>query len=511
MAVCHAGLPSAVGPRPGEFTVGTVRLRPVSSAELRHLVAERTNELDQAAARAPGLAWLVAAALQDRGRPLAVQLPSREIAEPPADSRQAALLWGLRRITGPLLTGLDDQQAGARDWSFSTFEPPLGKKDPAALPCVVFRAQQDAQPATSTREETLVRPSDQRPVTATDYDGVAELLVYAFEIAGGADLAEWLKSHFARYQRPDDRFRFVYQALHKQYEADAPAAVVAAKPAPPRQQAEPGRQAEQAAPASWPAAAADADGNLAAELAAAAVATDPMTPDTASIREEAADGPRATTAPPRDHEQATDRPGALTSLLLRLDSGPGPDFDAALRAIVDGHFPSSTDRAAARQLLVGRGWFLLPLLQRDARHYMESLEVIFRRAVIPDLDDQEVIAELSRWADDYAAPHEVIVALDAAAQRAGYTAPELMSAMLPSLGRRWMIEHGVRAGLQAALVTAASPGSKVPRSPAPQPEQTQAPGMFARERLRDTATLLQFVLFTCNILLLILLLNSVIS
>ena len=56
VAVCHAGLPSAVGPRPGEFTVGTVRLRPVSSAELRHLVAERTNELDQAAARAPGLA-----------------------------------------------------------------------------------------------------------------------------------------------------------------------------------------------------------------------------------------------------------------------------------------------------------------------------------------------------------------------------------------------------------------------------------------------------------------------
>jgi hypothetical protein len=495
VAVCHAGLPSGVGPRPGEFSVGSVRLPSVSSGALRRLVAERTGELDQSAARAPGLAWLVAAALQDRARPLAVQLPDREIAEPPADGRQAALLWGLRRITGPLLAGLDDQPPGARDWSFSTFEPPLGAKDPAALPGIVFRAQRDTQVATSTRDETLVRPSGQRPLITTDYDGVAKLLVHALANEGSEVLAEWLRSNFADYQRLADRFRVVYQSLHELYEPGG-------------------------------------SGDVAAQLATPARAAEPVTPAVVGTRPEAADRPRVNTAPPRvpsgqpprtqpgqpprhvlrPSEQATDRPGALTSLLRRLDTGPGADFDAALHAITEGHLPSTgPDRAAARQLLADRGWFLLPLLQRDPWHYTEVLEVIFRCTVVPDLGDQEVTAELARWVDDYAAPHEVIVALDAAAQRAGYATLELMSALLLSLGRRWMTEHGMRAAPQAAPVTLASRGRTVARPAAPQPEQIRAPSMFARERLKDTVMLLQFLLFACNILLLILLLNSVIS
>jgi len=120
MMVCHTGLPTAIGPRPGEFSVGGTALPPVATGTLSHMLAETTSELDYTAVRSPGLTWLVAAALRDRARPLVVQLPDIEIAQSPAGGRQAALLWGLRRTISPLLSGLDGRQPDVRDWSFST-------------------------------------------------------------------------------------------------------------------------------------------------------------------------------------------------------------------------------------------------------------------------------------------------------------------------------------------------------------------------------------------------------
>jgi len=57
--------------------------------------------------------------------------------ESPGQGVQYKLLWGLRRITGQLLG-----EAG-RDWSFSTYELPLGGTDPGSLPSIVFREAQE--------------------------------------------------------------------------------------------------------------------------------------------------------------------------------------------------------------------------------------------------------------------------------------------------------------------------------------------------------------------------------
>ena len=101
-----------------------------------------------------GLQAVVAAALADPATPLAISLRDVVIQKPLRDGVQYPLLWGLRRIAGPLLGPL------GRGWSFSTFEPPLGEMDPTSLPGIVFRQAQDGMqaPPIRWRREVKVRP-----------------------------------------------------------------------------------------------------------------------------------------------------------------------------------------------------------------------------------------------------------------------------------------------------------------------------------------------------------------
>ena len=109
IAVCYAGLPRTIGPRPGTVTAGTA-LPPVAAARLTGLVQDNAEALDLAAAQEAGLEQVVAAALSDRDTPLSVQLPERIIVRSPRGNSQALLLWGLRRTVGPVLGRADGRR-----------------------------------------------------------------------------------------------------------------------------------------------------------------------------------------------------------------------------------------------------------------------------------------------------------------------------------------------------------------------------------------------------------------
>ncbi len=154
VALCRTGLTAgSVGPMPGEVPEGA-GLPTVSGDALSAVANAMIPTLDEDAARQPGLQAVVAAALCDPLAPLAISVPDAVIQEPLREGVQYPLLWGLRRITGPLHGPV------GRAWSFSTFEPPLGETDPASLPSIVFRqTQAGAQtPPARWRKEVNVRP-----------------------------------------------------------------------------------------------------------------------------------------------------------------------------------------------------------------------------------------------------------------------------------------------------------------------------------------------------------------
>jgi hypothetical protein len=154
VALCRTGLTAgSVGPMPGEVPEGA-GLPTVSGDALSAVANAMIPTLDEEAARQRGLQAVVAAALADPLAPLAISLPDAVIQQPLREGAQYPLLWGLRRITGPLHGPV------GRVWSFSTFEPPLGETDPASLPSIVFRqTPAGAQtPPARWRKEVNVRP-----------------------------------------------------------------------------------------------------------------------------------------------------------------------------------------------------------------------------------------------------------------------------------------------------------------------------------------------------------------
>src|ERR1017187_9991507 len=154
VALCHAG-PTAdsVGPMPGEVPDGA-ELPTVSAAALVAVTRAMIPVLDQDAAQQAGLQAVVAAALADPYTALAISVRDTIIQKPLREGVQGPLLWGLGRIAWPLLGPV------GRDWSFSTFEPPLGEMDPASLPGIVFRQAQDGAqtPPARWRKEVKGRP-----------------------------------------------------------------------------------------------------------------------------------------------------------------------------------------------------------------------------------------------------------------------------------------------------------------------------------------------------------------
>ena len=553
VVLCHTGLPEAIGPRPGQVAVHS-DLPALDPDVLIRLIRDQAGELDHLAVKEPGLYRVIAAALTDPDTPLAVQLPQRVIAQPPQNGSQARLLWGLMQTVWPLL-GSD---LGRRDWSFATFEPPQGDVDTGALPDIVFRLQQPVQPALSMRREILVRPQEPiEPPASIQYQDFARLLVDAYQYLGGEHLGRHIDAVGGEYPSVDTRVAVVQETLRDVLPAEALSVasqqyVTVTGPAWPEDEGVP--LADDLAPVqdavlsgpippAAPAPAAPYSDPAAQPLSAAPPTAGPpiWTPEPAAsrgashrAREDAPPRPRSAsqpaatppwlstspspppaTAPPsaaagtRREQADMAAPSTVSGLISQLDAGPGhAGFESALQSLQGGQFPDQpADRAIARQLIADRDWYIPVLLQYDSAHVDDTLEVIFRAAVIPDLHRPEVTAELARWAGERAAPPSVIKALNAAAQsRAG--APEIMTQALElPLGRRWLTEHGIYTGPSEYTASRYAAGHAT--GPAPRSQGAHAPASHRSlwasldGRLRgDPVTLLLAVFCVVLILLL---------
>jgi hypothetical protein len=188
IALCQTG-PTAdtIGPLPGEVPYDAM-LPAVSGHALNAVVQSITPVLEQVAMKQAGLQAVVAAALADPHGPLAISVPDNLIQMPLIEGVQCPLLWGLRRIAGSLLGAV------GRDWSFSTFEPPLGVLDPASLPSIVFRQVQEggATPGGRWRREVRVSPLAASALNAgtfyADCLDLAGWLVEQYQDDGGDEL-----------------------------------------------------------------------------------------------------------------------------------------------------------------------------------------------------------------------------------------------------------------------------------------------------------------------------------
>jgi hypothetical protein len=133
-------------------------------------------------------------------------------------------------------------------------------------------------------------------------------------------------------------------------------------------------------------------------------------------------------------------------LFARLSAGPATEeFDSALRALRSSNFPDADppERAAARKLIARHRWYLDVVRQYGQAEREAILVVIFMCSVIPDLADEQVLAEIAHWAGPLAAPDPVINALYQATD--GMVGAQLLmsQALEPVLAQRWRLEHHV--------------------------------------------------------------------
>ena len=237
LALCRAGLAADwAGWLPGQVPDGE-GLPTVSGRMLADLTREMTRELDEESAAQKGLQAVVAAALAEPGAPLAISMHDALIRVPLRKCVQCPLLWGLRKVTGPLLGPV------GRGWSFSTFELPLGKTDPTSLPGIVFRETQDGvkAPPSRWRREAKVRPFDEQALgDAVSYAGMIEQagwLVAEYQKRGGDGLTQFIGEHGGASGPFAVRIGKVSDALRRLHAADGvpprrpPAEVTGGEPA----------------------------------------------------------------------------------------------------------------------------------------------------------------------------------------------------------------------------------------------------------------------------------------
>jgi hypothetical protein len=223
LASCRAGLSAGwAGPLPGQVPDDS-ELPMVSGAALTALACQLTSELDQAAATQAGLQAVVAAALAEPTVPLAIGIDDVRIQAPLRECVQCQLLWGLRRITGPLLG-----PAIRRGWSFSTFELPLGQTDPTSLPGIVFREAQDGvkAPPSRWRREARVRPFEDGALDdGASYAGMLEQagwLIAEYQQRGGEGLERFISERGGSATSFTTRMGQVSEALRRAHQPSGP-------------------------------------------------------------------------------------------------------------------------------------------------------------------------------------------------------------------------------------------------------------------------------------------------
>lgn len=497
IAVCYAGLPEAIGPRPGTVAAGS-SLPPVDAAGLTGLARGHADALDQAAAQENGLERVVAAALSERDTPLSVQLPERFILRSPRTGSQALLLWGLRRTVWPLLG-----RGGRRGWSFSTFELPLSDMDPETLPDIVFRLAQATPQAAPTviRKEVRVRPQDPvAPPTETMPQHLASLLVAAYQDRGGDELSQLITAWSGDHLSADRRIQAVYDALVTSLvpgtavsEGTGNAPVQEPVATAPDDNAETARLV--ASPTAIPAASPQpAESAVRPESRqpepVRLLPVDPPlpvpSPSTVSSGRSPESAPRLFAdesqhrpafADESQHRPATEAPGpaALSDLLELLSAGAAShEAEDAFQALRAQNFRSGPhDRAIARKVICDHGWYVDVFDQNDQGQFEDILMMIFLHTVVPDLAERQVTGELAYWVDKLAAPAAVIRALYATTDAAADKRQLMDQALRPAMARRWMNENGIHVPPAAQAPPAPAPPAPVPpvaSPPAPAPQ-----------------------------------------
>lgn len=438
IALCAAGLGALgkeAGPLPGTFMPGSVKLPEITEAQLARLTtSEKVDQLDRAAAEQTGLDLLIAAALGERDKPLAVELPGQYIAQPLRDGPQARLLWGLSRTLEPLL---GQSFGGQRTWSFSTFEPPLGATDPDALGTVVFRTMQSGQATApmAFRHERVIRPyqPDQSAASAwARTTQMAKWLVRAYRSELSA-LEQQLEECARGIQQPRQRVEAAYQMLARRFGEQVPAS------RPESVTLSAGSRSDDQEPA----------GSRSAALAAA---PDDRTPQPA---------------------QASTR---LTQVVAGLADDPARwTIDSVLAVLSDpGARYAIDDRAETRDLLRERDWYVGSLGQDPRFH--DLLATIFTKAVSPDLDPPRAERQLEEWAAYGGAPEQVIRLLYRAC---ALEETELTAIMGPAFGTRWLAEKRISTGpprpMQLRSAQGQLPPNRGPVGQAPHGRRVSAP------------------------------------
>lgn len=436
LRLCWPYLLTRIAPRPGQVEVGA-SLPPIGAEELTGLARD---DLDSRASQSAGLAMLVAASLRDPGSPLSVLLPAAEMTVPLDTSPQLLLLWGLWRTTAPLLAVPDGAELPGRSWSFSTYEPPLGGTATHGLADIVFRSLEQHRQPQSVREETTVALRS-APSRSDHYDDAAEVIATAYRALPSDEFDRRLGLLVSSHPRAESRVAAVL-ADARRFAAPVPAA--GRQPSAAPRQPQPLAAVPQPPVSLLPSQAPPPQFDSRAPVGGAAgprkdLARDPAHgPDLLGI---------STRPGPVGQPRQPEQPGSLPRLLDRLSAGPDqPGFDGARQALLrpSGH-PSPEERAAARGQMPGQDWYL-PALGRAGLEQAavgETLAAVFALAVIPDLADPAVGAQVNQWADH--APPDVIRALcGAAGQAGGEAAVHLDRALQSALHRRWLRDHGIR-------------------------------------------------------------------
>jgi hypothetical protein len=380
--LCRSGLPAVAGPRPGQVEPQS-ELPVINAVDLAAVASDATDGLDREAAFQEDLRPVLAAAFADPDTPLAVGLGEPEIFQPPAQGIQVRLLWGLWRISYPLLG------TRQRAWSFSTFEPPLGFVDPKSLPGILFRSAQvkEAPPIVPRKELKVFLGTVPVSAAGTVYDELAAWLVAEYREMGGDELQRRI-AKVVDGTPADSRLLIAYDRLSAKW-----------APPPPDPQAA---------------------GPAAAEVMDVLDEEKP------------------------DDDQIVQPPFSLAELLDQLAVAADTDlFESLLgEAIAAPLLPDSADRQRARAIF-GDNNCLIPVFRRhryDPHDY--ELSRIVYLIVIPDLDQPSVRDQIAAWA--YRGESAVVAALLGAARYSGADALSAMKETLkPVLAELWLTDRSL--------------------------------------------------------------------
>jgi len=473
LAWCRTGpLPQWLGPLPGHVPDGS-QLPIVSGEGLSAVAHEMISDLDQDSAAQDGLHAVVAAGLDDPYTPLAISIPGTLIQMQLRQCVQCPLLWGLHRITGPLLG------SAGRGWSFSTFELALGETDPTSLPAIVFRQARDGvkAPPSRWRKEAKVRPFESGGLvdgaSSAETIEFAGWLVTEYRERGGDGLEQFIAECAGSAGPSALRIEQVWQAMRKsrppsdasgdQRKMRTPAqdspgdGLAEAEAQGPQTQGPQVREPEALEPeglrTELPQSGSVQDSDDPPGVPASVFSSwEPMRPDASGTDNgdlAPPDGNDADTAPteeePRPPYGGDPAPahatGAPVSSLLKQLELPGEDHEL-FQSILDGIYQTENatpeEREKSWYVISGTGWY--ENICRDNRFRSGDLASIFALVVIPELADQLRAEAIAGWVKKAPAPmvQGLLAAAQADSQEAWDTAVEILE---PALAHRWIIEN----------------------------------------------------------------------